>query len=161
SPDVHAASLRCAAREASPGGRLPSCAARGRASSPGITSRIERRNMRQQSRFTALGRLGACVVVGGGLPVALAAPPSLVGVPAANPRVAAVSVPNVLTPELRETIAAQGSMRLENGTADFPFYGYDGDGTLVPLAGALQAPGHNVEATKTEPDKNTYLVLQG
>jgi hypothetical protein len=117
--------------------------------------------MRQLRNITALGRLGACIVVGGSLPAALGAPQGFVGVPAANPKVAGVPVPNVLTPELIETIAAQGSIRLENGTTDFPFYGYDGDGTPSPLAGALQSPGHNVEATKTEPDKNTYLILDG
>src|SRR5262249_9651795 len=56
---------------------------------------------------------------------------------------------------------AQGSTRLENGTLDFPFYGYNGDGPLVPAPGDVQATGHNVEATKTEPDKNTYLILSG
>ena len=30
---------------------------------------------------------------------------------------------------------------------------------MVPAPGDVQATGHNVEATKTEPDKNTYLVL--
>ena len=117
--------------------------------------------MRQLRNITVLGRLGACVVVGAVAPAAFAAPQSFVGVPTANPRTAGVPVPNVLTPELIETIAAQGSMALENGTTDFPFYGYDGDGTLLPLAGALQSPGNNVEATKTEPDKNTYLVIGG
>jgi len=118
--------------------------------------------MRLQSKWIAIGRLGACAVaVGGVASTAHGAPQNFVGVPTANPRTAGVAVPNVLTPELMETIVAQGSMKLENGTTDFPYYGYDGDGTLVPLAGALQAPGHNVEATKTEPDKNTYLVLAG
>ena len=36
-----------------------------------------------------------------------------------------------------------------------------GDGPMVPAPGAVQSPGHNVEASKTEPDKNTYLVLHG
>ena len=49
---------------------------------------------------------------------------------------------------------AQGSTPLENGTAQIPYYGYDGNGPhLPPLAST-------VEATKTEPDKNTYLVFQ-
>jgi hypothetical protein len=30
---------------------------------------------------------------------------------------------------------------------------------MLPLAGDVQSTTHNVEATKTEPDKNTYLVL--
>jgi hypothetical protein len=32
---------------------------------------------------------------------------------------------------------------------------------MLPAPGDVQAQGHNVEATKTEPDKNTYLVLAG
>src|SRR5207247_666384 len=35
------------------------------------------------------------------------------------------------------------------------------DGQCVPAAGDVQSKDHNVEATKTEPDKNTYLVLEG
>ena len=30
---------------------------------------------------------------------------------------------------------------------------------MLPAPGDVQASGHNVEASKTEPDKNTYLVL--
>src|SRR5262245_7437625 len=85
----------------------------------------------------------------------------LQGVPHANAKVAGFAPPNVLSPELDEAIVAQGSMPLENGTADFVFYGYNGDGFMLPAPGDIQAPGHNVEATKTEPDKNTYLVLAG
>jgi len=32
---------------------------------------------------------------------------------------------------------------------------------MLPPPGAVQTPGHNIEASKTEPDKNTYLVLKG
>ena len=32
---------------------------------------------------------------------------------------------------------------------------------MVPAPGAVQAKGHNVEATKSEPDKITYLVVDG
>jgi len=84
---------------------------------------------------------------------------TLTPVPAANAKQVGVAVPNFLSVELTEVVRAEGSMRLENGTADFLFYGYNGDGPFVPLPGDVQAPGHNVEATKTEPDKNTYLVL--
>jgi len=76
-------------------------------------------------------------------------------VAAANTKTPGFAAPNILSPELTEAAVAQGSVRLENGTAAVPFYGYDGDGTLVPL------PGTNAEATKTEPDKNTYLVMNG
>ena len=90
-----------------------------------------------------------------------AAEVGLQGVPHANAKVSGFAPPNVLSPELDEAIVAQGSMPLENGTADFMFYGYNGDGPMLPAPGDIQAPGHNVEATKTEPDKNTYLVLAG
>src|SRR5262249_44371383 len=43
----------------------------------------------------------------------------------------------------------------DGGTAaTFPYYGYDANGPHLP------ALGSNVEATKTEPDKNTYLVFR-
>ncbi len=32
---------------------------------------------------------------------------------------------------------------------------------MAPLPGDVQSKMHQVEATKTEPDKNTYLVLDG
>jgi hypothetical protein len=77
----------------------------------------------------------------------------------ANAKAAGVTSPNVLSPELVEQVAAQGSMRLENGTADLPYYGYRGDGPLMPAPGDLPSATHKVEAGKTEPDKNTYLIL--
>ena len=40
-------------------------------------------------------------------------------------------------------------------------YGYFDDGPMLPAPGDVQSPGHNVEATKSEPDKNTYLVVEG
>ena len=54
-----------------------------------------------------------------------------------------------------EAPVAQGANRLENGTQQVPFYGYDGNGSLLPVFPSW------TEATKTEPDKNTYLVLDG
>jgi hypothetical protein len=90
-----------------------------------------------------------------------AAAGGLTSMPQANPKIVGVSIPTVLSPELRQLIVAQGSTPLENGAPDFPFYGYNGDGPMVPAPGDVQAPGHNVEATKTEPDKNTYLILSG
>jgi hypothetical protein len=86
------------------------------------------------------------------------------GVPSANPKSPGVAVPNALTPELVEVVAAQGSHRLENPatvdvgggrTAGITYYGYWDDGPHLPLPAAP-----TVEATKTEPDKNTYLVLR-
>src|SRR3989442_14239341 len=88
--------------------------------------------------------------------------PSAVGqgltpVPAANSKAPGVVSPNILSVELTEVVRARGAMLLENPVSPAKYYGYNDDhSNLVPLPG-----GHNVEATKTEPDKNTYLVLQG
>src|SRR5882724_3044653 len=74
---------------------------------------------------------------------------------AANQKAAGVSVPNGLAPQLRAAVVAQGANAVENPTDWAAFYGYNNNGTLLPLAGT------NAEASKTEPDKNTYLVLRG
>src|SRR3954469_6441172 len=71
-------------------------------------------------------------------------PLDLTPVPAANTKSPGYAPPNLLSPELIETPVAQGSVKLDNGTAAIPFYGYDGDGPMVPPAGS------NAEATKTE-----------
>src|SRR5215471_14830438 len=85
---------------------------------------------------------------------------TLTNVPNANPKVVGVSSPNVLSPELIETIVGQGSMKLENTSTLTSYYGYDNDVTSAPgFPRMLPALGSNLEATKTEPDKNTYLVL--
>jgi hypothetical protein len=83
-----------------------------------------------------------------------APPPNLTSV-SAQPRVAGVSSPNLLSPELAEHAVATGATPLENPQDWAAYYGYDNDGPFTP------APGSNVEASKTEPDKNTYLVLSG
>jgi hypothetical protein len=86
----------------------------------------------------------------------------------ANPKVVGQASPNILPPSLYETAVAQGSFKLENpaaatvipvgcpanATTAVGFYGYDSNGPLLP------AFGSNVEASKTEPDENTYLVLR-
>jgi len=77
------------------------------------------------------------------------------GVSAANPKAAGIVAPNVLTSEWLESPVAQGAVPVENPTDWATHYGYNGDGPFVPLPGTL------TEATKTEPDKNTYLVLAG
>jgi hypothetical protein len=80
-------------------------------------------------------------------------------VSSANPKAVGVPAPNILSPELIEAIVAQGPWKLEN-PGNQSFYGYGDDGPPVPAPGDLPAAGHKVEATKTEPDKNTYLVLE-
>jgi hypothetical protein len=83
-------------------------------------------------------------------------------------KAAGVTSPNVLSPELFAVVAAQGSNPVENPqvlpvgapAVSVTHYGYDSDGPLVPTPGDVQSATHQVEATKTEPDKNTYLVLR-
>jgi hypothetical protein len=85
---------------------------------------------------------------------------SLTNVAKPNPKVVGNAAPNVLSPELIESPVAQGSTPTENPAA-VPFYGYRGDGPMLPAPGDLPSATHKVEASKTEPDKNTYLVLYG
>ena len=77
----------------------------------------------------------------------------------AEPRTPGLSAPNALSPELIETIVAQGAQPLENTSPDgvVAYYGYLADGSPF-LPTTLVSP---TEAQKTEPDKNTYLVLRG
>src|SRR6266536_2680485 len=88
----------------------------------------------------------------------------LTPVPSANPKAPGVPKPNVLSPELAEVVRAEGSLLLENPVSADPtaplYYGYNGSaGDVVP--NLLPLPGQTKEASKTEPDKNTYLVLEG
>jgi hypothetical protein len=80
----------------------------------------------------------------------------LTHVPNANPWIVGVSSPTVLSPELAQIVAVQGSMLVENPTDSAKYYGYLNDRpNLIPPLGS------NIEASKTEPDKNTYLVIHG
>jgi hypothetical protein len=99
---------------------------------------------------------GLALVATGG-----AATTDFTSVPSAQPRVAGVSSANALSVELREYAVAQGNMLVENPQGLVNRYGYLDDGPLLPAPGDVQAPGHNVEASKTEPDKNTYLAIGG
>jgi hypothetical protein len=85
---------------------------------------------------------------------AAAGPLVLTHVPSAQTKVAGESRPNILSPELGQEIIAQGSTRLENPDALTKFYGYDDNGLAIPLIGPSC-----IEANKTEPDENTYLVF--
>ena len=85
----------------------------------------------------------------------------LTHVPSANPKMAGFVAPNILSRELEQIVWANGAMKLENPTALIGFYGYYNDGPHIPAPGAVQVPGSTIEATKTDPDKNTYLVLDG
>ena len=86
--------------------------------------------------------------------VAAASPPvSWTDVPSANPKTAGASPDNVLSPQLSETAVAWGRLALDGGTSAVPSYGFDGFTAPTVLTQAVN------EAHKTEPDKNTYLVL--
>ena len=78
-----------------------------------------------------------------------------------NTKTAGITLPDKIAPQWRETTVAQGSTALENPSALTNWYGYYNDGPMLPAPGAVQAPGKNVEASKSEPDKNTYLVVKG
>src|SRR5262249_40937022 len=93
----------------------------------------------------------------------------LTNVPAANAKIRGVTSPTILSPELQQVVAAQGSTKLENPSALTRYYGYDNDvlaapgvPRMLPAPGAVPGPSavDKVEAQKTEPDKNTYLILK-
>jgi hypothetical protein len=89
-----------------------------------------------------------------------ASPADPIHVPHAQKKVTGTAQPNVLSPGFAEVVVAQGATALENPTPLLERYGYVADGPLFPAPGDIQAPGHHVEASKTEPDKNTYLILR-
>ena len=77
-----------------------------------------------------------------------AASPYSTGVPAANPRIDLVAQPIVISPGLSLVPLATGTDPLENPSGVITHFGYLND-----------FPPQPVEATKTEADENTYLVL--
>jgi hypothetical protein len=79
----------------------------------------------------------------------------------ANTKVVGSARANALSIELEEVVVARGANPLENPGANVAHYGYSTNGPMVPAQGDVQSLLHNVEASKTEPDKNTYLVLEG
>src|SRR5947209_7480265 len=104
-----------------------------------------------------LAILGSCCIMTLGS-MAFAADPTPVAT--ANPKTPGFWKADILWPELVEAPVAQGSMPVENPSTLVGYYGYNNDGPQLPAPGDLPAVGHKVEASKTEPDKNTYLVLQ-
>jgi hypothetical protein len=92
---------------------------------------------------------------------AVAAP--LTHVASANTKAAGFVQPNIVSPELDLRLVATGSFRLDGATANTQYYGYVVAGTVgaqVPVIGSVNPPATAlVEAGKSEPDKNTYLVF--
>jgi Bacterial protein of unknown function (DUF839) len=82
-------------------------------------------------------------------------------VPYAMPKAEGMVTPSELSPELIQVPVAQGFMAVENPTKLVTHFGFAGDGPMVPPANSTQGKDNIVEATKSEPDKNTYLVLEG
>jgi hypothetical protein len=85
----------------------------------------------------------------------------LSGVPTANSKSAGFAPAPALSAELQQVALAQGSTRLENPSASVAYYGYDND-VVGPDGKPVMVPTPTTptEAHKTEPDKNTYLVLK-
>ena len=84
--------------------------------------------------------------------------------PSANPKAAGYAPAHKLSGELRQEPVAQGAIPVENAQGIIGWYGYENDAPsptnlLVPqmVPASLATPN---EAQKTEPDKNTYLVLR-
>jgi hypothetical protein len=111
-----------------------------------------------------LWMLPVAVVAAAAAAVAVALPPSgprLTPVPSANTKSPGYAPASVLSPELTQTVVAQGSSKLENPSAGVAYYGYDND--TLNAAGEpamVPVPGTSGEAHKTEPDKTTYLVFK-
>ncbi|MGB7588964.1 MAG: hypothetical protein WBM00_09680 [Solirubrobacterales bacterium] len=97
--------------------------------------------------------------------VGVALPPSgptLTNVPTANTRSDGYAPASKLSPQLSQTLVAQGSTRMENSSALTSYYGYNND-VLNSAGNPVMVPtptSAGKEAHKTEPDKNTYLVFK-
>ena len=101
--------------------------------------------------------LAMCLTTG---VAAYAAPIS--GVPSANTKADGYAPASQLTREWRQHPVAQGSTPLENPDGIIGWYGYENDSPSPSDPSQpqmLPTPGSMKEAQKTEPDKNTYLVL--
>jgi hypothetical protein len=83
---------------------------------------------------------------------------SLTHVPSANGKLPGLVTPTVLSPELAQIVRASGAYAVENPSTGITHYGYANVGATVPMLATPNSVS-NVEATKTEPDKNTYLRL--
>src|SRR5205814_8066153 len=70
------------------------------------------------------------------------APFGLHSVPSPNPRMAGISAPNLLPPELVAASVVQGSYALENPTSAISNFGYLADGPFVPAAGDKPTADH-------------------
>jgi hypothetical protein len=86
--------------------------------------------------------------------------PDLTNVQTANTKSEGYAPATKLSPELSEAVVAQGSTKVENPSPLASYYGYFND--VLNSAGEpqmLPTPASTTEASKSEPDKNTYLVF--
>ena len=75
----------------------------------------------------------------------------------ANPKVVGLVTQTLLSPQLVQVVRAAGASPVENPTPGvITHYGYANVDAAKPMIPAFNS---NTEAQKTEPDKNTYLVL--
>jgi hypothetical protein len=113
-------------------------------------------------RITIIGfGVGALALIGAAVGFAWSSVFGLDTVPTAQDKAPGFVRANLLSQGLLESTVAQGAHKLDGGTAAVPYYGYLGNGPHVPLPGDVPTATHSVEAQKTEPDKNTYLVMRG
>ncbi len=119
--------------------------------------------MKRRRHVVALLASGVLGVSGVFAASGIASPdPSLTGVSHANTRSDGYAPASKLSPQLSQTVIAQGSTPLENTSALTSYYGYDND-VLNPFGVPQMVPtpaSPTKEAHKTEPDKNTYLVFK-
>jgi hypothetical protein len=118
------------------------------------------RQLKRKTFIPLLAAGGAAIAVGVGL--ASSDGPVFSDVPA-NVKASGYAPANVLSTQLRDQLVAEGSTRLENPDGIVTNYGYQNDvpsadDPTVPQMTPTAASAH--EAKKTEPDKNTYLVLK-
>ena len=116
--------------------------------------------LRRALLLVAVG--GAVVAVATGASAAGQGTLDLTSIAAANPKAPGFTQPNILSPELQEVIWAQGSFKLDGGTAQVPVLRLRRQRAVRPdVRSAARTASTATEAQKTEPDKNTYVVLNG
>jgi hypothetical protein len=110
---------------------------------------------------------GVAATVAGAVAQSRSSGPPLTNVPKPQPKAVGYAPASQLSTELRQTFLAQGSMPLENPHEIIGWYGYENDTpspsdpALPQMVPANLAAATLTEAQKTEPDKNTYLILKG
>ena len=77
----------------------------------------------------------------------------------ANPKTTGVVAPDVLSPGLVQVAVAQGSMKLENGAAAVPYYGYDDRHYMPTLGVPLPVRSHETRRTRPSRTRTPTSVL--